>query len=78
MTTSTENIKLFELDHQLRTVHNVKLSDCKYFIGEKYIKVFWNDYVYIYNIKNSHIQQVNDLRYSKSHLTELNTREVLK
>ena len=64
MKTSTENVKLFELDHQLRTAYNVKLADCKYFIGDKYIKIFWNDYVYIYNIKNNHVQEVHDLRYS--------------
>ena len=64
MKTTTDNIKLFELDSQLRTVYNVQLKECRYFIGCEYIKVLWNDYLYIYSIKNNHIKEVHDLRYA--------------
>ena len=64
MQTLKEDIKLFKLDSQLRTTCNVRLSECRYFIGCEYIKVFWDDYVYIYSIKNNHIKEVHDLRYA--------------
>ncbi len=65
MNIPVQNKNLFELDHQLRNTYNIKLSYCKYFKGEEYIKVLYDDFVYIYNIKLNHITKVHDTRYNK-------------
>ena len=55
--------ELQKIKNRLKDRLGIDLNKCRYFVGDKYVRIFCGSYVINYNRDHSHIEKIYNIDY---------------